>query len=341
MATYRRRNKNYFIDYRFNGKRYRKNVGPSKRLAELAAKEIEVKIAKGELGFSSKDNSHVKLFEEFLKYSKINHAPSTYERYRGILDNFKSFLATRPHLNKISQLDPKFFEDYKHFRKTEEAEDKTVNIELQMLRGMFNLARGWRYCADNPTEGVKFFKITKTQEPRFLSKKECEKLLSNCGEDLYPIFFTFLSTGMRRGELLNLEWRDVDFVRKRIKIRAKEDWQPKTSERNIPMNDSLLKVLKKHREISKGRLVFTNGDGKKIHKNDLRKELMKITERCGFSDVTKLHSLRHTFASHLVMSGVDLPTVKKLMGHSDIDTTMIYSHLADEHVDKAVEKLEF
>ena len=68
---------------------------------------------------------------------------------------------------------------------------------------------------------------------------------------------------------------------------------------------------------------------------------MWITKESGFPDVTKLHSLRHTFASHLVMSGVDLPTVKKLMGHSDIETTMIYSHLADEHVDKAVEKLEF
>lgn len=341
MATLRRRNKTYFVDYRINGRRFRKKVGPSKRIAELALKDIEVKIAKGELGFSPKDNSLEKLFEEFLKYSKINHAPSTYERYRGILDNFKSFLVTRAYINKISQLDPKFFEDYKHFRKSDEAGDKTVNIELQMLRSMFNLARKWGYCSGNPTEGVSFFRITKKQEPRFLSKEECEKLLKNCGEELYPIFFTFLNTGMRRGELLNLEWKDVDFARKRIKIRAKDDWEPKTSERDIPMNDSLLKVLKKHKENSRESLVFTNSKGEKIQKNDLRKELMRITKKIGFPDVTKLHSLRHTFASHLVMGGVDLPTVKKLMGHSDIETTMIYSHLADEHVDKAVEKLEF
>ncbi len=114
MATLRRRNDSYFVDYRINGRRFRKKVGPSKRIAELALKDIEVKIAKGELGFSPKDNSLDKLFEEFLKYSKINHAPSTYERYRGILDNFKSFLVTCAYINKISQLDPKFFEDYKH-----------------------------------------------------------------------------------------------------------------------------------------------------------------------------------------------------------------------------------
>jgi site-specific recombinase XerD len=341
VATLRRKNEQYFVDYRINGRRFRKSVGPSKRIAELALKDIEVKIAKGELGFSPKDNSLEKLFEEFLKYSEINHAPNTYERYRGILDNFKSFLVTRAYINKISQLDPKFFEDYKHFRKSEEAEDKTVNIELQMLRGMFNLARKWGYSSENPTEGVSFFRITKKQEPRFLSKEECEKLLKNCGEELYPIFFTFLNTGMRRGELLNLEWRDIDFGRKRIKIVAKEEWEPKTSERYIPMNDSLFKVLKQHREQSKGSLVFTDSNGNKIQKNELRKELMWITKESGFPDVTKLHSLRHTFASHLVMSGVDLSTVKKLMGHSDIETTMIYSHLADEHVDKAVEKLEF
>jgi site-specific recombinase XerD len=73
----------------------------------------------------------------------------------------------------------------------------------------------------------------------------------------------------------------------------------------------------------------------------LRKRLMVVSKKCGFPDVAKLHSLRHTFASHLVMKGIDLPTVKKLMGHSKIETTMIYVHLADAHVDKAVEKLEF
>ena len=69
--------------------------------------------------------------------------------------------------------------------------------------------------------------------------------------------------------------------------------------------------------------------------------MISLAKNCGFQDVTKIHTLRHTFASHLVMGGVDLPTVKKLLGHADIDTTMIYAHLADEHVDRAVESLSF
>ena len=68
---------------------------------------------------------------------------------------------------------------------------------------------------------------------------------------------------------------------------------------------------------------------------------MSLTKELGFKEVTKIHSLRHTFASHLVMNGVDLPTLKKLLGHSDIDTTMIYSRLTEKHVDAAVDKLRF
>lgn len=341
MASLRFRKGKYFVDYRVNGKRMRKFVGGSKRLAELALKDIEVKLVKGELGFEMKDHELGKLFEEFLAYSKANNAPGTYQRYRSILDHVKAFLQEKPYISKISQLTPRLFEEYKQSRKEAGAMDLTLNMELQVMKTMFTLARKWGYCNSNPMEEISFLKINKKVEPRFLTKEECEKLLNHCGPELYPIFFTLLNTGMRRGELLNLEWKDVDFDRKRIKIRFKETWEPKTSERNIPMNDKLVEVLQEHKKGSRNNLVFPDKNGEIIDKNRLRMQLIRIAKQCGFPDVTKLHSLRHTFASHLVMSGVDLPTVKKLMGHSDIETTMIYSHLADDHVDKAVEKLEF
>ena len=69
--------------------------------------------------------------------------------------------------------------------------------------------------------------------------------------------------------------------------------------------------------------------------------MIKIAKAAEIENLTKVHTLRHTFASHLVMSGVDLPTVSKLMGHSDIETTMIYAHLAPEHLADAVNKLSF
>ncbi|MFC1592559.1 tyrosine-type recombinase/integrase [Candidatus Omnitrophota bacterium] len=341
MAVLRHRNGTYYVDYRITGKRIRKAVGHSKRIAELALKDIEVKLAKGELGFTPKDNTIEKLFEDFLIYSNTNHAPLSQKRYKGIINNFKVFLSHHPYLTRISQLPPKLFEDYKAHRKEQGVANTTVNNELQLLNSVFNLATRWGYATNNPLKGIKRLKEDNDKKPQFLSKEECKILLSNCGEFLYPIFYTFLNSGMRKSELENLEWSDVDFERRKIKIRIKENWRPKTTEREIPINDGLFNLLKQHKEKAKKGPYIFHKKGKKIEPNYLRKKLLAITKKCGLDHITKIHSLRHTFASHLVMSGVDLPTVKKLMGHSDIETTMIYSHLADEHVDKAVEKLAF
>jgi len=342
VATLRHRNGTYFADYRINSRRIRKALGSSKRIAELAVKDIEVKIARGELGFEKKDADLNKLFEDFSSYSRTNHAPSTQKRYKAIVDNFKRFLDSCPFISKISHLNPKTFEDFKKFRMEEEAENKTINMELQTLRSAFNLAKTWGYTKENPTDSVKKLKITNHIAPRFLTEEECKKLLDACNKWEYPFFYTFLNTGMRKSELLNLEWQDVDFDRRKIKIGVKDKWSPKTDEREIPINKGLFELLKKHKEEKKrSSLVFHDGKGNAIENNRLRKRLISLAKQCGFPDVTKLHSLRHTFASHLVMNGVDLPTVMKLMGHANVQTTMIYSHLADEHVDKAVEKLSF
>ncbi|MFC1658702.1 tyrosine-type recombinase/integrase [Candidatus Omnitrophota bacterium] len=341
MATIRKRGRSWEVDYRINGKRYKKVIGRDKRTAELYLKDIEVKIAKGEIGFIPKDNTLDKLFDEFLSYSKTNHAPLSQKRYRGIIDNFKSFLGQFPYITKISHLSYKLFEDYKAYRKNQGAVNVTINNELQLLNAVFNLAIKLRYASDNPVKGVKRLKEDNDKKPQFLSREQCKILLENCGEFLCPIFYTFLNTGMRKSELENLEWNDVDFERRKIRIRFKDGWRPKTSEREIPINNGLLELLKQHREkTKKGPLVF-HKNGEKIEPNYLRKRLISVTKKCGLAEVTKLHSLRHTFASHLVMNGVDLPTVMKLMGHSNIETTMIYAHLASEHVDKAVEKIQF
>jgi len=149
---------------------------------------------------------------------------------------------------------------------------------------------------------------------------------------------------MRKSELKYLDWSDIDFGRRKIKIRRKADWQPKTGEREVPMNDRLYELLMDMKEQNDSGLqsiyVFPHKDGGRIRMK-LREKMIEIAKRAGIKDLTKPHTLRHTFASHLVMQGVDLPTVKKLMGHSDIQTTMIYAHLAADHLADAVNKLSF
>jgi site-specific recombinase XerD len=343
VGVIRKRGKNYEVDYRLNGRRVTKSVGPSKKLAELYLKDIEVKIARGELGFDRKDALFSTLLTEYHAYCKTNLAPATRKRYGAIIDNFNRFLSkTYPHMEKVSAFFPKMFEDFKQFRKEEGAENRTINAEKIVVRMMFRLAVQWGYARTNPTDGVSKLRVPTKNAPQFLSEEQCQKLLEASDDFLRPVFFTFLNTGMRKSELENLEWADVDFDRRKLLIRVKDDWTPKTNEREIPINDGLLGALQEQKARSKGsKYVFPDEEGGRIYKNRLRNRFMTLTKRCGFPEVTQVHTLRHTFASHLVMKGVDLATVKKLMGHSDIETTMIYSHLTEKHVDEAVKRLKF
>ena len=192
-----------------------------------------------------------------------------------------------PHITKLSQLDAKIFEDYKAHRKGEGAKPKTINIELQTLNSIMILAVKWHYINHNPAQDVRPIKIIDKTEARFLTQAEVAKLFEFSDEWLYPIFYAFIHTGMRKGELENLTWDDVDFTRSRIKIRVKDDWTPKTNEREIPISKGLFVVLQKLKEKAIGTLVFHDGEGKMIEKNRLRKELMKVTKRAGFGDVTE------------------------------------------------------
>lgn len=111
MGSIYKRGKNYYVDIHSDGKRIRKKVGPSKQLAELVLKDMEVKVAKRKFDFSKADGFISDLFESFIEYSKINPVPTTRKRYWQVIRNFQIFLALK-YLNKtkISQLNLELFE---------------------------------------------------------------------------------------------------------------------------------------------------------------------------------------------------------------------------------------
>jgi site-specific recombinase XerD len=365
MGSIYKRGNVWYVDVRARGKRIRKRVGPSKKIAELALKDAEVKIARDEFGFANNDIPIDKFLERFLGYSMTNNSPATFVRYRSVLDNFKRFLKLQPKLAFLSQITAKEIDDYKMFRKGEwvnpngdrvdsdedvtgftrkGAKAYTINFEIKTLNFLFNLAIKWGYLKDNPTREITRLKVNDAKAPRFLTIDECRRLLENSPTHLREIFYVFLNTGMRKSELENLEWADIDFNRRKIKIQRKDFWKPKTGEREIPMNQGTYDLLRSLRLRNdkglKSNFVFPHRDGGRI-KEKLRLGLLKAAEKAEIKDLTKLHSLRHTYASHLVMKGVDLPTVQRLMGHSNIQTTMVYSHLAPDHLADAVERLQF
>ncbi len=158
----------------------------------------------------------------------------------------------------------------------------------------------------------------------------------------------FRNTGLRKSELCRLAWSDIDFENNFINIMNSQG----NVYRSIPMNDELrtkLLFLKDNYIIERKGLfvkrnreqmqyVFCHLDGSPI--KTFRSSFERAVKKASLKKVTP-HTLRHTFASHLVMSGVDLTTVKELLGHKSIITTMIYSHLSDEHKAKAVRKLSW
>jgi len=354
------RGKVWYLNISAEGRRIRKRVGRSRKVAELALMDLEVKVAKRRFNLDVPDATLNEIFDAYLKYSRTNHALSTVTRYRQIVVHFRTFLKLHyPAVKRTSQLKLSVFEDYKAYRRTDATANRnqsggegvweskpkrtlTVNFEVRTLRAIFNFAIKNRMCQTNPTKGLDLLRVIDSAEPRFLTRSECDQLLAHSHGRLRDIFFVFLNTGLRLGELINLQWGDIDFSRGLLCVRKKPDWHPKTKEREVPLNQPTLELLERRVTdyVSLAHYVFGDENGGKLRRR-LRKDLIRVAERAGIKGLTKIHSLRHTFASHLVMSGVDLPSVQALLGHSDIQTTMMYAHLTPNHLSGAVDRLRF
>lgn len=145
-------------------------------------------------------------------------------------------------------------------------------------------------------------------------------------------------TGLRRGEIVNLLWQDIDLQRETILVRSSEDYQTKSGKiRLIPMNSTVQQLLQRLPRISS--FVFPAKRGGMINGNFLRRKFKSAVRNCGLDPRLHFHSLRHTFASLLVQSGISLYHVQKLLGHSSPRVTEMYAHLGGAELRSSVEEL--
>jgi integrase len=244
----------------------------------------------------------------------------------------------------------------------------TANRDLEALKSALNRAVEWKVISQNPLADVKRMHTDASAKVRFLSKAEETKLrealearetemraarsranewrktrgyelrptLPAYGDHLTPMVLVSINTGLIQGELFNLHWSNVDLKTKLLTVEGSGAKSGQT--RHVPLNaeaHSALKQWKEQQQNARG-LVFPGKDGNPFtNVKRAWQALLLAAEVRNF----RWHDLRHTFASKLVMAGVDLNTVRELLGHSDIKMTLRYAHLAPEHKADAVARL--
>ncbi|MDR4509576.1 MAG: site-specific integrase [Candidatus Brocadiaceae bacterium] len=214
----------------------------------------------------------------------------------------------------------------------------TVNRLQSTIAHMFTKAVEWDMVEEDTLKRIRKVKLLpeNNRRLRFLTHEECQSLIASCNHHLKPIVITALNTGMRKEEILSLKWDNVNLKCGFILL-AQE--QTKNGERKeVPINSTLRKTFQElPRRLNIPYVFFDQATGKRF--KDVKKSFHSALSKAGICDF-RFHDLRHTFASHLVMAGIDITTVKELLGHKDIKMTLRYAHLAPGHKVKAVDTLD-
>ena len=331
MRIYKRGD-NWCIDYLYQGQRKRKRVGPNRKEAEAVLAKIRSQIVEG-VYFDVKRNEKVKFSEMAKRYmdnhSSVNNSPSTLRRNPYLINTLSRHFGEK-YLYDIRELN---IEQYKKNRLGAGVKHATINRETALLRSILNKAKGWGIIKTELPK-IKAFKVDNTRV-RYLEELEARKLVQTCQEPLKSIVLVALNTGLRRSEMLNLKWHDINFTERFLTVRETKS----KKNRHIPMNQQTFDVLHAIFRHTPGDYVFP-GDkpGTHLSESYVSNWFGKTVKEADIKDF-HLHDLRHTFASWLVMSGIDLATVQQLLGHQNYQMTLKYAHLSPEHRQSAVDVL--
>ncbi|MCC8363623.1 site-specific integrase [Lysobacter sp. A6] len=239
----------------------------------------------------------------------------------------------------------------------------TAYRDLATLRAALSMAVEWKLLEQNALLGMRQKGVESRKIVRFLSLAEDSQLRKalaardrnliegrargnearkarempllpelprdGFGDHLTPIVLLAMNTGLRRGELLSLRWTDIDLHAKAITVQAENAKSGR--QRHIPLNAEALTVVTKWAKQSEGK-------GRLFDALDVKKGWCALLDKAGIK-AFRFHDLRHDFASKLVRAGVDLNTVRELLGHADIKMTLRYSHLSPDGLAAAVAKL--
>lgn len=278
--------------------------------------------------------------ENFLKFIRIQRgdSPHTIRAYRRDLIEFFEFAKTKPEL-----VEPIAIRGFISERILKGNSKTTVARKLSTIRSFFSYLYSEGIIKINPARTVSSPKI-KRKLPNFLTVDDAFKLVESPSEDKFTIqrdkaiLELLYSGGIRVSELCNLNLDDIDLKSGLIKVKGKGK-----KERIVPIGQKAKEALKKYLAIRhllriKKKLqaeespLFINNRGKRISDRQVRRIVKKYASLVGIQDKIGPHTLRHTFASHLLMEGADLRVIQELLGHSSLSTTQIYTNIDLKHL---------
>jgi len=276
--------------------------------------------------------------EKFLRYLEIerNASEHTILNYRHDLEEFRSFLKDID----VASIDYLFVRKYLAHLKEKNLTVRTVSRKLSSLRSLFKFLIKEGYIKINPTDSI----VSPKQEkllPKFLTEEDMVRLIEAPdtatvkGLRDRAILETLYSTGMRISELVAMREDDVDFIGSTVKVFGKGK-----KERMLPIGDRALRAIRSYIEkrVGQSRMIFLNKNKKPLGARGIRKVINAYIMKISLKVHVSPHTMRHSFATHLLNRGADLRSVQELLGHVNLSTTQIYTHLTTDKLKSVYEK---
>jgi integrase/recombinase XerD len=327
-----------YIDFRFKGRRHVVSTKTSdKKIAMQILHDIQGKIARGSFNLDEYEKQEISLSEFLKKYFEFAEswkAKGTVAAERIYSRTLMMIIRDR----NLRSIDAQCLDQWKARRLEAAISPTTLNIERRSLHSMFNVAKKWKYIDDNPFASVKGVRV---EERRlFMTAEELNEFFTavrvkiastkmasrRARLQLFCLYCEFLlNTGLRRAEALRLKRGNVDLERNAVYVEKTKDKET----RIIPLTPRAREIL-----VSLDDRMFSS-----LSKQSVSRHFAMSLKDAGLHGF-KLHSLRHSFSTALVDMGVDLVTISRLLGHSDVKTTMIYAKTQLGVMRSAIEKLE-
>lgn len=291
-------------------------------------------------------NKTLDYINNFLKYIKIQRgdSPHTLRAYKNDLEEFFNFTNM-----EVEKIDSVVIRGYVSEEILKGKSKTTVARKLSTIRSFFSYLYSEGIIKINPARGISSLKIKRTL-PKFLTVDDAFKLVEAPSEDKFTvqrdraILELLYGCGIRVSELCGLNLEDIDLREGLIKVRGKGN-----KERIIPAGQKAKEAIKKYLAIrqilrikrnfhAQETPLFINNRGSRLSDRQVRRIVKKYSKAIGILEKIGPHTLRHTFASHLLMEGADLRVIQELLGHSSLSTTQIYTHIDLRHLIEVYDK---